>query len=79
GVIECELAPGEFIRGTDTGGGGYGKPKDRDPARVLKDVREKWETMARAKETYGVVLKGSIEDENLSIDNTATEKLRNAS
>lgn len=79
GVIECELAPGEFIRGTDTGGGGYGKPRHRDPARVLKDVREKWETMERAKETYGVVLKGSIEDESLSIDNTATEKLRNAS
>jgi hypothetical protein len=35
--------------------------------------------MERAKETYGVVLKGSIEDESLNIDNTATEKLRNAS
>ena len=58
----------------------YAKEEARGEAdKILKDVQEKWETIARAKETYGVVLKGSIEDENLSIDNTATEKLRNAS
>ncbi len=76
GVIECELAPGEFVRGTDTGGGGYGEPKHRDPSRVLKDVREKWETTERARDIYGVAIVGSAEDETLEIDFSQTAKLR---
>ena len=72
GVVECHLNPGERVRGLDTGGGGYGDPLERDPARVLKDVLERWETIDRANEVYGVVFTGMVEDESLAVDAAAT-------
>ncbi|MSQ67179.1 MAG: hydantoinase B/oxoprolinase family protein [Gammaproteobacteria bacterium] len=72
GVVECELAPGEWIRGVDAGGGGYGNPLERDPARVLRDVLERWETLPRAREVYGVVLTGAAADHSLKVDEAAT-------
>ena len=56
GVVECQLEPGEWIRGVDAGGGGYGNPLERAPERVLRDVLERWETPERARDVYGVVL-----------------------
>ena len=38
------------------GGGGYGDPLDRDPAAVLRDVRDEVVTQREAEEVYGVVL-----------------------
>ena len=76
GVVECNLEPGEWIRGIDAGGGGYGDPLERDPDRVCKDVLEKWETAERAHEIYGVVFSGAVEDESLSVDAVATTKRR---
>ncbi|MCP5199050.1 MAG: hydantoinase B/oxoprolinase family protein [Gammaproteobacteria bacterium] len=76
GVVECRLAPGEWVRGVDAGGGGYGSPLERDPARVLKDVLERWETVERARDVYGVVFSGSAEDESLAVDSAATTARR---
>ena len=76
GVVECQLEPGEWVRGIDAGGGGYGDPLERDPQRVCKDVLEKWETIERAQDIYGVVFDGAVEDESLSVDDTATVKRR---
>ena len=76
GVVACELAPGEWIRGVDAGGGGYGNPLERDPARVLRDVLERWETLQRAHEVYGVVLSGELADHSLQVDEVATLALR---
>ncbi|NNL86409.1 MAG: hydantoinase B/oxoprolinase family protein [Myxococcales bacterium] len=59
GVTETVLAQGEWIRGVDAGGGGYGDPRKRDPERVLRDVREGWETPERASAVYGVDLERS--------------------
>ncbi|MGH8597100.1 MAG: hydantoinase B/oxoprolinase family protein, partial [Gammaproteobacteria bacterium] len=78
GVVECELEPGEWVRGLDAGGGGYGDPLERDPARVCHDVLERWETAARAREVYGVVLTGSADDDTLAVDVVATSRLRAA-
>jgi N-methylhydantoinase B len=36
------------------GGGGYGDPKDRDPARVRDDVKNGYVSAAAAKRDYGV-------------------------
>jgi N-methylhydantoinase B len=77
-TFQIALKPGEWIRGAESGGGGYGDPFDRDPQRVLHDVSEGWETEERAKSRYGVVFVGSIEDESLAIDGAATTKLRTA-
>ena len=76
GVIEITLKPGEFIKGTDTGGGGYGPASERDPDKVLKDVIQKWETLKRAEEVYGVAFQGRIEDGTLCVDPEKTSRLR---
>ena len=76
GVVECRLEPGEWVRGTDCGGGGYGDPLERDPARVCRDVLERWETPARAQHIYGVALTGSADDDSLTVDAAATTALR---
>jgi N-methylhydantoinase B len=70
------LHPGEYVRGTDNGGGGYGHPLDRDPRRVLGDVLEHYVSAKAARETYGVVLSGSAEAETLAVDAAATAALR---
>ncbi|MEN9728597.1 MAG: hypothetical protein RL434_2963 [Pseudomonadota bacterium] len=76
GVVECRLEPGEWVRGLDAGGGGYGDPLERDPARVCRDVLERWETPERAHKVYGVVLTGSADDDSLAVDLAATTALR---
>lgn len=76
GVVECRLEPGEWVRGLDAGGGGYGDPLEREPARVCRDVLERWETAERARNLYGVVLTGSAEDDSLAVDAAATAALR---
>ena len=76
GVIECQIEPGEWIRGVDAGGGGYGSPLERDPARVLQDVIGRWETTDRARDVYGVIFSGAVEDESLAVDEAATSKRR---
>jgi N-methylhydantoinase B len=76
GVVECRLEPGEWVRGVDAGGGGYGTPLEREPKRVLKDVLERWETLERAHDIYGVVFSGNVEDESLAVDEERTAALR---
>jgi len=75
-VGQVQVAPGEFLRGFDAGGGGYGDPLEREPERVLHDVLEGWETRERALEVYGVALAGRIEDETLAVDEAATRARR---
>jgi N-methylhydantoinase B len=75
-VVQFELQAGEFVRGFEAGGGGYGSPLEREPARVLKDVERRWETIERARDIYGVVLSGSAENDDLAIDVAATEAAR---
>ena len=71
-VIQFVMKKGEGLRGRDSSGGGYGDPLDRDPALVLKDVLEGWESRKKALDVYGVVLNGEIEDDSLAVDTAAT-------
>jgi N-methylhydantoinase B len=74
------LAPGEWIRGVEAGGGGYGDPLAREPEAVLNDVLERWVTPRAAREVYGVALAeqggqgGAVS--SYTIDPSATEALR---
>jgi N-methylhydantoinase B len=71
------LAAGERIGSRSPGGGGYGDPLEREPERVLHDVREGYVSVARAAEVYGVVLQGDAERfETLFVDVAATEARR---
>ncbi len=55
-----------------SGGGGFGPPRQRDPASVLADVVEGRCTRAHAEEVYGVVL----DEAGTAIDDDATRMLR---
>ena len=70
------MKQGEGLRGRDSSGGGYGDPLDRDPQRVHHDVLEGWESRDKARDIYGVVLTGEIDDDSLAIDDAATAARR---
>jgi len=65
------LAPGDRVKFKISGGGGYGKASEREPAAVERDVREGYVTEHSAYEDYGIVL-----DVDRSVDKAATEALR---
>jgi len=75
-VAQVTIEPGQRIRGRDSAGGGYGDPLEREVERVLVDVFEGWETREKARDIYGVVFTGEIEDDTLAVDLTATEARR---
>ena len=51
-----ELQPGDVVSYRTCGGGGYGPPEERDPARVLGDVRGGKLSLERARQVYGVAI-----------------------
>ena len=50
------MKEGETIRVETCGGGGYGPPWERDPALVLRDVREEKLSFERARDVYGACI-----------------------
>ncbi|HYL89282.1 MAG TPA: hydantoinase B/oxoprolinase family protein, partial [Burkholderiales bacterium] len=50
------LNPGDAITIRAGGGGGFGPASERDPERVLHDVREGYVSIEAAAEKYGVVI-----------------------
>ncbi|MGV1049941.1 MAG: hydantoinase B/oxoprolinase family protein [Solirubrobacterales bacterium] len=75
-IGDVELAPGEWVKGIESGGGGYGSPLDRDPELVRVDALEGWISLPAAREVYGVVLAGEIGDESLAVSGEETKALR---
>ena len=59
------------------GGGGYWNPVERDPERVLADVRSGYVSLEAARRDYGVVIRQN--NRQFQIDLVATEKLRKQS
>jgi N-methylhydantoinase B len=55
--------PGDVIRITSSGGGGWGSPLDRPPAAVLEDVRQHFVTVEAAREDYAVIIVDGAVDE----------------
>jgi N-methylhydantoinase B len=51
---DIELAEGDVVRVSTPGGGGFGDPLRRDPARVAQDVARGYYTRAQAERLYGV-------------------------
>ena len=50
-----DLGPARLVV-SSPGGGGFGDPLDRDPARVLRDVRDGVVSVEAARRFYGVVV-----------------------
>ena len=51
---DIEMRPGDVIRVSTPGGGGYGDPLRRDPAKVASDVARGYYTRVQAEERFGV-------------------------
>ncbi|XVV15854.1 hydantoinase B/oxoprolinase family protein [Actinoplanes sp. CA-131856] len=68
------LDTGDVLVNNTGGGGGYGNPYDRDPARVAADVRNGFVSAAAAADSYGVV----VDPATFEVDAGATERLRAA-
>ena len=68
------------LRYLTNGGGGWGDPFEREPERVLRDVRDGYVTLGGAARDYGVVVLGDPDEdpEGLTIDQDETAKLRSS-
>lgn len=75
-ITNTLITKGETIHGIDSSGGGYGSPLARDPQRVLNDVLEGFESIKKARDIYGVIFTGHVEDESLTVDEKKTKELR---
>jgi N-methylhydantoinase B len=72
GKFTMTVRKGDVFRHVLAGAGGWGDPLERDPAAVLKDVRNELLSPARAREDYGVV----IDVRQWQVDLDATERRR---
>ena len=74
----ARLPAGAVIAYQHGGGAGFGSPLARDPEAVKEDVLDEKVSIAAARDEYGVVLTGCLEEYDLRVDVGATEQLRNA-
>src|SRR5437773_945575 len=65
-----KLVRGEKVSLRSGGGGGWGPPLERDPERVLSDVRNEYLTVEQARDIYGVVVEG------MQVDGGRTQRRR---
>jgi len=72
-MFVADLQLGDVFHHRMPGGGGWGKPFEREPEAVAQDVLDEKISVAAARELYGVVL-----ERDGAIDETATDHLRRA-
>ena len=75
-ALTTELPAGAVMAYQYGGGAGFESPLLRDPEAVREDVLDGYVSLAAARERYGVVLTGSVEDADLAVDRDATRRLR---
>jgi N-methylhydantoinase B len=72
GMVYEAMAPGEILVNCSGGGGGWGDPFQRDPEKVLADVRNGYVSVESARRDYGVV----IQTDTMAVDAVATATVR---
>ena len=70
--LTMTIKNGDVFRHVLAGGGGWGDPLERDPAAVLKDVRNELLNPAKAAAEYGVI----IDTKRWTVDESATREQR---
>ena len=68
------LHPGDVVSLETPGGGGLGHPLERDPSRVLNDVRSGYVTIEKAKSIYRVAIEKR--DGDFALNEALTRELR---
>lgn len=66
--LTMTIRRGEVFRHVLAGGGGWGDPLERDPALVLRDVRNELLSIAKAASDYGVVITAGAVDARATKD-----------
>ena len=64
------IPAGEKLMIEMPGGGGFGDPRERDPAEVLADVRDGFVSLEAARDVYKVAIRDG------AIDEASTQQLR---
>ncbi|HEX3860545.1 MAG TPA: hydantoinase B/oxoprolinase family protein [Stellaceae bacterium] len=72
--LTMAMKKGDLFRHEVAGAGGWGDPLERDPAFVLRDVRNGFVSRESARDDYGVIITGTPD----TVDTAATEPLRRA-
>jgi N-methylhydantoinase B len=75
-TAQAMLPAGAVIAYQHGGGAGFGRPLERDPEAVKEDVLDEYVSLEAARDKYGVVLTGSLEEYDLAVDAEATARLR---
>jgi N-methylhydantoinase B len=70
--VTMTIKRGDVYRHDQPGPGGWGDPLERDPSRVLRDVRNELVSPASARDDYGVV----IDTRTWTVDEDATARRR---
>jgi N-methylhydantoinase B len=68
--LTMTIRRGDIFRHVLAGAGGWGDPLERDPAAILKDVKNEFLSLAKAENDYGVVIRDA------KIDPAATVRRR---
>ena len=75
GKFTMTIRRGDVYRHEQAGAGGWGDPFERDPAAVLRDVRNGFVSPEAARRDYGV----AIDTVNWAVDEAETGRLRGES
>ncbi|PYM18206.1 MAG: 5-oxoprolinase [Candidatus Rokuibacteriota bacterium] len=70
--VTMTIKRGDVYRHEQPGPGGWGDPLERDPERVVRDVRNEFVSLGSARDDYGVV----VDTEHWKVDVEATAALR---
>ena len=73
--VTVQLNENDVVSYRTCGGGGYGPPEERDPANVLRDVKDGRVSVERAREEYRV----AIDTQTWAVDAEATANMRSTS
>ena len=75
-TARAQLPAGAVIAYQHGGGAGFESASLRDPEAVKEDVLDEIVSISRAREKYGVVFTGTVEEYDLEVDVAATQALR---
>jgi len=75
-AVSAQLPAGAVTAYQHGGGAGFGPALNRDAEAVKEDVLDEYVSLQAARDKYGVILTGTLEEYDLAVDVAATQALR---